>query len=203
MADVDARVCLDSGDLDTAQLWYKKGHDLGLRQLDITPNRKDLWEFRWAHAQARVAARRGDKEQAEWHVGATGVLLDKDPQMAAVQTQFFPYLTGYVASYLGEYKKAVKDLLQANQGDAFIQCLLGQPMRNSARKTKPRSITARPPAPRRAILRSHTPARSPAKSSGARDGFPLARSYRRDRITSTFRYGRRASGTTTLPSFCW
>jgi tetratricopeptide (TPR) repeat protein len=136
MADEAARVCLDSGDLDTAQQWYKKGHDVGLRQPDITPDRKNLWEFRWAHAQARLAARRGDRKQAQWHVGAAGDLLDKDPQMAAVQTQFFPYLTGYVASYLGEYKKAVKDLLRANPGDAFIQCLLGQAYEKLGEKDK-------------------------------------------------------------------
>ena len=42
------------------------------------------------------------------------------------QESFFPYLTGYVAFYLGDYEKALADLQKADQGDPFIQCLLGQ-----------------------------------------------------------------------------
>jgi hypothetical protein len=30
IADEAARVCIDSGDLDAAQKWYKIGHDTGL-----------------------------------------------------------------------------------------------------------------------------------------------------------------------------
>jgi tetratricopeptide (TPR) repeat protein len=57
IADEAARVCIDSGDLDTAQKWYKIGHDTGLKEPDIKPARQDLWNFRWEHAQARIAAR--------------------------------------------------------------------------------------------------------------------------------------------------
>src|SRR5205807_7566077 len=47
IADEGARVCIDSGDLDSAFKWYQTGHDTGLREPDIKPDRKDLWEFRW------------------------------------------------------------------------------------------------------------------------------------------------------------
>jgi hypothetical protein len=57
-ANEAARVCIDSGDLDTAYKWYQTGHDSGLREPNIKPDRADLWEFRWEHAQARIAARR-------------------------------------------------------------------------------------------------------------------------------------------------
>jgi tetratricopeptide (TPR) repeat protein len=63
-ADEAARVCIDSGDLDAATKWYKIGHDAGLKEPDIKPARQDLWEFRWEHAQARIAARRGDRAEA-------------------------------------------------------------------------------------------------------------------------------------------
>ena len=58
IADEAARVCIDSGDFDTAYDWYQLGHDTGLKEPDITSARRDLWEFRWEHAQARIAALR-------------------------------------------------------------------------------------------------------------------------------------------------
>jgi tetratricopeptide (TPR) repeat protein len=125
LADEAARVCIDAGDLDAAYEWYKKGHDLGLQDPDIKPDRKDLWEFRWEHAQARIAARRGNQAEAGKHVGAARAILDRGV-IDQSQAQFFPYLTGYVALYLGNYKTALEDLQKANQNDPFIQCLIGQ-----------------------------------------------------------------------------
>lgn len=124
IADEAARICIDSGDLNTAYRWYRTGHDIGLKEPNITAARVDLWGFRWEHAQARIAARRGDREEAQRHVAAAKAILDKgtNPQ----QMQFFPYLVGYVAFYSGDYKAALVQLLRANQNDPFIQCLLGQ-----------------------------------------------------------------------------
>ena len=56
IADEAARVCIDSGDLDSASRWYQVGHETGLKEPEIKPARQDLWEFRWEHAQARIAA---------------------------------------------------------------------------------------------------------------------------------------------------
>jgi tetratricopeptide (TPR) repeat protein len=125
LADEAARVCIDAGDLDAAYEWYKKGHDLGLQEPDIKPDRRDLWEFRWEHAQARIAARRGNQAEAGRHVGAARAILDRGV-IDKSQAQFFPYLTGYVALYLGNYKTALEDLQKASQNDPFIQCLIGQ-----------------------------------------------------------------------------
>ena len=82
------------------------------------------WNFRWEHAQARIAARRGDHADAEKHVAAAKAILDKgtNPQ----QAQFFPYLAGYVAFYGGDYKTALEEFLKANLDDPFIQCMIGQ-----------------------------------------------------------------------------
>ena len=119
-----ARVCIESGDLDAAYKWYKTGHDTGLTEINMKPARKDLWEFRWEHAQARIAARRGNKEEAEKHVAAAQAILDKGT--IPEQAPFFPYLKGYVAFYSGDYKAALEDLQKANQNDPFIQCLIAQ-----------------------------------------------------------------------------
>jgi tetratricopeptide (TPR) repeat protein len=142
MADEAARVCIDSGDLDAAAKWYKAGHDYGLRQPDATPVRKDLWEFRWEHAQARIAARRGNAAEARAHIAAAKAILDKDDQLAhgagtgENQSQFFPYLTGYVALYTGDYKTALDDLQKANQNDPFYLCLMGQAYEKLGQKDK-------------------------------------------------------------------
>ena len=124
IADEAARVCIDSGDLDTASKWYQIGHDTGLKEPGIAPARQDLWEFRLEHAQARIAARRGNQPEAQKHVGVAKAILDKgtNPQ----QAPFFPYLKGYVAFYAADYKSALEELLKANQNDPFIQCLLAQ-----------------------------------------------------------------------------
>ncbi len=125
MADEAARVCIDAGDLDAAAGWYKKGHDFGLKEPNISTDRHALWEFRYEHAEARLAARRGNRAEAEKHVAAAKAALDKMTDLRAQQQEFLPYLTGYVAFYLGDYKTALADLQKAEQ-DPFIACLIGQ-----------------------------------------------------------------------------
>ncbi|MBZ5725579.1 MAG: hypothetical protein LAP87_11330 [Acidobacteriia bacterium] len=136
VADEAARVCIDAGDFDAAEKWYKQGHDLGLKEPGITPERKDLWEFRWEHAQGRIAARRGSQAEAQKHVAAAKAILDRDPKMNPPQEVFYHYLAGYVALYGGDGKKALEELQQANQNDAFIQCLMGQAYEKAGDKEK-------------------------------------------------------------------
>ena len=124
VADELARLCIDSGDLDTAAKWYRTGYEAGLREPDIKPDRKHLWEFRWEHAQARVAARRGNKAEAQKHVeAAKAALAHGDNEQ---QQQFLPYLLGYVAFYGGDYKTALEQFQKANQNDAFILAMIAQ-----------------------------------------------------------------------------
>jgi tetratricopeptide (TPR) repeat protein len=129
MADEAARVCIDAGDLDNAARYYKMGYDAGIEEPEIAPGRKLLWEFRWEHAQARIAARRGKPAEARKHVAAAKTALDgmnaADAALATQQKQFLPYLTGYVAFYGGDYKTALADFEQAGN-DPFIQCMLGE-----------------------------------------------------------------------------
>src|SRR5579862_8177991 len=124
IADETGRICLDSGDLDAAARWYKLGHDTGIQEPGLKPAQRDLWDFRWEHAQGRIAARRGDKPEAQKHVAAAKAILDKGTNHE--QEPFFPVLKGYVAFYTGDYPLALKELMDANTKDPFIQCLLGQ-----------------------------------------------------------------------------
>lgn len=134
IADEAARVCIDSGDPQAAAEWYKIGRESGLKQPNIPLARVDLWNFRWEHAQARIAARNGHHAEAEKHVALAKAILDKGTNPE--QAQFFPYLEGYVAFYAGDYKTALDDLLKANQNDPFIQCLMAQSYEKLGDKNK-------------------------------------------------------------------
>lgn len=128
-----ARLCIESGDLNAAQKWYQTGNATALKKADLSDADKDLWAFRWEHAQARIAARRGNKAEAQKHVAAAKAILDKGV-IDKAQQAFFPYLTGYVAFYAGDYKTAITDLQQANQRDPFILALLAQAYEKSGQK---------------------------------------------------------------------
>src|SRR3984893_11092292 len=119
-----ARIKLESGDIDGAANWYKTGYDTAMRKTDMKEADNNLWAFRWAHAQARMAARRGQRDEAQKQVPAAKAALEKanNPD----QAQFFPYLTGYVAFYGGDYKTAITELGKASQEDPFILMLLAQ-----------------------------------------------------------------------------
>jgi len=129
LADEGARVCIDAGDLDAAEQWYRKGYELGTKEPAPQTHPKSLWDFRLAHALGRIAARRGDAAEAKRQIAAARAALDGDSAMAAQQERFFPYLTGYVALYTGDLATAERDFKQAlaergNQRDPFMHCLL-------------------------------------------------------------------------------
>lgn len=138
MANEAGRVCIESGDYAAAEKWYRAGEAAGLKEPGITAARKALWRFRTEHALARLAARRGNKAEAARHVAAAKTALEAieqaDPQLYRQQSVFFPYLTGYVAYYLGDYHTALADLKKANTNDPFIQCLLGMTFEKLGRK---------------------------------------------------------------------
>lgn len=136
MANEAARVCIDAGDLDTAEKWYRTGTRLGLMEKDISTDRKALWDFRLEHALARLAARRKQPQVARKHVAAAKQILDSMGAIQEQQKPFFPYLEGYVAFYRGDFKAALAALLTANQNDAFIQTFTGETYERLGEKEK-------------------------------------------------------------------
>lgn len=130
MANEAARVCIDYGDFATAEKYYRKGQELGLKEPEPKTHPKSLWDYRTAHAFARLAARRGNAAEAQRHVAEARRILDSDKTMAADQERFFPYLTGYVALYTNDLKTAETELSKAialpgNATDPFMNYLLG------------------------------------------------------------------------------
>jgi tetratricopeptide (TPR) repeat protein len=130
MANEAARVCIDAGRLDVAERYYRLGTELGLREPEPKTHARSLWEYRLAHALARLAARRGNAAEAARQVAEARRLLDSDPKMAEAQERFFPYLTGYVALYTNDLARAESELtralaIQGNANDPFMHALLG------------------------------------------------------------------------------
>ncbi len=133
-ADELARIYLECGDYDNAFQWYQTGHLTALKNPNISPAEKDLWEFRWEAALARVAARRGQATQAQQHLAAAKAILDKNDNPD--QARFYPYLQGYVALYAGDYKGAIADLQKSDQKDVFVLSLLAQAYEKAGDKTQ-------------------------------------------------------------------
>ena len=129
MANEAARVCIDSGDLDAAEKWYRKGTELGLKEPAPKTHPASLWNYRLAHGLGRIAARRGNAAEAQRQIAAARKILDSDPKMAEAQERYFPYLVGYVALYTGDLKTAETELTKVTTGplqnDPFMSCLLG------------------------------------------------------------------------------
>ena len=132
-----ARIYLELGDPDHAYKWYKMGYDTVSRKTDLSEADKNLWLFRWESAQARIAARRGNAEEAQQHVSAAKMALDKANNLD--QMRFYPYLTGYTAFYAGDYKTAIAELQKADLHDPFILVLLGQAYEKSGDASQARN----------------------------------------------------------------
>jgi Flp pilus assembly protein TadD len=144
MANEGARVCIDAGDLNTAERMYRRGSELGLKEPEPRTHPKSLWDFRLAHALGRLAARRGDKAEAQRQIAAARRILDGDSAMAAQQERFFPYLVGYVALYTNDLPTAEAQLnkavsMRGNERDPFMQCLLAMTYEKMGRQEEARA----------------------------------------------------------------
>lgn len=128
MANEAARVCIDHGFLDEAERYYRRGSELGNREPAPRTHPQSLWDFRLAHALARIAARRGDAAEAQRHVAEARRILDGDPEMAKAQEQYYPYLVGYVALFTNDLRTAEEKFTAtsaAMRNDPFQLVLLG------------------------------------------------------------------------------
>lgn len=128
MANEAARVCIDAGFLNDAERMYRRGSDLGNMEPEPRTHPKSLWDYRLAHALGRLAARRGNAEEAQRWVREARRILDSDPKMAESQERYYPYLVGYVALYTNDLETAEAQLTKAMEGlpnDPFQVVLLG------------------------------------------------------------------------------
>ena len=118
------RVLLELGDVTGAQQWYRTGFDTAPRNPKLSAGDRDLADLRWAHAQARIAIRRGNRAEAQKQTAVVKALLDKGTNPE--QRIQYRHLTGYVAFYTKDFKRAIAELQQADQEDPFILMLTAQ-----------------------------------------------------------------------------
>lgn len=159
-ADEAARILLESGDLDNAFQWYQTGRLTALRKSDMSAAQKDLWEFRWQSAQAKIAARRDQRPWAMERLEAAKGVLDKGDNPD--QLRFYPYISGYVEFYGGAYKNALAELMKGDQHDPAVLGLLAQTYEKSGDQAKALEFYAQVMA-----INGHNPANAFAR--------PLAR----------------------------
>jgi tetratricopeptide (TPR) repeat protein len=124
LANALGRVYLESGDLAKAEQWYTTGIELARKAPGLQPEQRALWEMRWHHAQARIAARRGNAAAAATHADAVRAALAKG--VNENQRPAYPYLLGYIAFYTKDYRRALDELAKADQEDVFILGLMAQ-----------------------------------------------------------------------------
>jgi tetratricopeptide (TPR) repeat protein len=124
IANEAARMLLESGDVNGAEKWYRLGHETILKKTDLAEKDKDLWEFRWHSAEARIAARRGNNADAMKHADAGKAVIDKGTNPE--QAQYVPYVYGYNAFYAGDYKRAIDEFSKTNQNDPFNLVMIAQ-----------------------------------------------------------------------------
>lgn len=145
MANEIARVCIDAGDLDMAERYYRRGTELAQREPEPRTHARSLWNYRLAHALGRVAARRGQKAEAHKQIDEARRLLAADTAMAAQQGRYLPYLIGYVALYTNDLATAEAELTKAlaidgNQRDAFMPLLLASVYEKQGHKDKAKAF---------------------------------------------------------------
>ena len=138
-ANALGRVYLETGDAANAEKWYRTGYETSRKIEKRSPEDIDLWEMRWQHARARIAARREQFDAARNHVDAVWTLVEKGT-LDEGQRINYPYLTGYVAFYEGKYDEAIAELSKADQEDPFILSLLAKAYEQKKDQTKAREL---------------------------------------------------------------
>jgi hypothetical protein len=89
-----------------------------------TSQRHLLWELRWRHMQARVAAKEHRIDEARRQLGEFEVIMQRRGKLPD-DNDIYHGVAGYVAYYAKDYDRAVAELTQCNLGDRFILYLIG------------------------------------------------------------------------------
>jgi tetratricopeptide (TPR) repeat protein len=142
-----ARICFDAGDYATAETYYRRGSELGLKEPAPKTHPASLWDFRLTHALARIAVREGKLTAAKQFVARARAILDSDKKMAEQQERFFPYLAGFVQFYSSmnlrpEESAAAERLFKqaidfpGNENDPYMYWLLADLYSRNQRTTE-------------------------------------------------------------------
>ncbi len=122
-ANAIGRVYLETGDAANARKWYDVGSQCSQKIPGLAQSERDLWELRWLHAVARIAARESKAGEARKQVAAFEQVMQRRGK-AADDNEIYRYLLGYVSYYTKDYDRAIAELAKGNLADPFIANLL-------------------------------------------------------------------------------
>ncbi len=140
-ANALGRIYLESGNLAKAEQWYRTGYETSKQISQQPAARLALWEMRWQNALGRIAARRGDRRAAMDHAVQVKALLDRGGNED--QQAFYPYLMGYIAFCMKDYRMAIEQLLKGDQKDPFVLGLIGQSYEKLKQTPKAREYSSK------------------------------------------------------------
>ena len=119
------RILLESGDTASGRKWYEVGYQEWKPQPTQPESERLLWELRWRHMQARVAAREGKIDDARRLLSEFETLMQKRGKLAE-DNGIYRWVAGYVAFYAKEYDRAIDHLTHGDTNDPFILDLIGK-----------------------------------------------------------------------------
>jgi tetratricopeptide (TPR) repeat protein len=122
-ANAVGRLFLETADVARARKWYDVGVQNARTIAGLDQSERDLWELRYLHAAARLAAREGRGDEARRQVSAFEQVMQKRGRLAE-DNEIYRYLLGYVHHYLKDYDRAIAELAKGNLADPFITNLL-------------------------------------------------------------------------------
>lgn len=119
------RIYLESGDTVNGRKWYELGYQESKPSNDQPESERLLWELRWHHAEARLAAREGRLDEANQHLAAFETAMQKRARQAD-DNDIYRWVAGYVAYYSKAYDRATAELARGNLGDPFVLTMIGR-----------------------------------------------------------------------------
>jgi tetratricopeptide (TPR) repeat protein len=119
------RILLEAGDIAGGRKWYEVGYQEWKPQPGSAESERLLWELRWRHMQARVAAREGKIDDAKRLVTEFEALMQQRGRKGE-DNGIYRWVAGYVAFYAKDYDGAINQLTQGDLDDPFILDLIGK-----------------------------------------------------------------------------
>lgn len=136
------RILLEAGDTTNGRKWY----ELGYQEWKPLPSQPEserlLWELRWRHMGARVAAREGKIDDARRLLAEFETLMKKRGRVSE-DNAIYRWVAGYVSFYAKDYDAAIDHLTHGDTADPFILDLIGRAYEGKGDQTNARQYYRR------------------------------------------------------------
>jgi tetratricopeptide (TPR) repeat protein len=119
------RLLLEAGDTAGGRKWYELGYQEWKPQPGQPESEQLLWDLRWRHMQARLAARDGKLDEAKRLLSEFESLMNKRNRPTE-DREFYRWVAGYVSYYSRDYDGAIAHFTQGDLDDPFILNMIGR-----------------------------------------------------------------------------